>query len=69
MGMTRSDLPNVRELPPDVQRKAVDEMWRAYAKAEPSGLSESVRAHHACPISYVATITEMLEAGLAAIRG
>lgn len=60
--MRRSDLPHVGALAPDVQRAAVDAMWRAYCHAE-----GDPRADGPCPLTWVATFAEVLEASLAAV--
>lgn len=62
MSMTRSDLPNVGKLAPEVQRQAVDEMWRAWNRGELHGQGPGF-----CPLSYVATFAEMLEAALGVV--
>jgi hypothetical protein len=64
VSMTRSDLPHVERLAPDTQRAAVDAMWRAWSRAEREVvLSDDA----ACPVAYVATMAELLEAALAAV--
>lgn len=62
MSIPRSDLPRVSALPVDAQRRAVDAMWTAYRVAERAGDPAET-----CPVSWVATMAEMLEAALAAV--
>jgi hypothetical protein len=63
MSMTRSDLPRVNALP-DHGAAAIEAMWQAWAKAE---YKELVGCP--CPVSFVATFAEMLEATLEALNG
>lgn len=63
MSMQRSDLPNVSSLSRMQQRRATDAMWRAFWKGEPSLVPDALRTE-VCPLSYVATMAEMLEAAL-----
>lgn len=64
MSMQRSDLPHVAKLAPEVQRQAIDAMWRAYLRAEKSTLEGPYANYTICPPSYVATMVEILEAAL-----
>jgi hypothetical protein len=64
MSMRRSDLPHVTALDDTTQRMAVDAMWRAYNKAELRGQAPDTT----CPMSYVATMVEMLEAALNVVQ-
>lgn len=64
MSMHRSDLPHVSALPVSTQRMAIDAMWQAYNKAELRGQFSSEQ----CPVTYVATMVELLEAALNVVQ-
>jgi hypothetical protein len=62
VSMTRSDLPRVAALPVEQQRQAVQGMWAVFNKVE-----QHSQGPEECPISWVATFAEMLEAALVVV--